>query len=97
MIYVIARAKLKEGMKEEYIRICKENIPNVLAEAGCIMYNLATDCEGPDADPDCATFVEAWESLDHLKAHLATPHMAAFREKVGHMRISTTLLKMESI
>lgn len=97
MIYVIARAKLKPGMLEEYIRICKENIPNVLAEEGCIMYNLATDCEGADADPDCATFVECWETPDHLKAHLASAHMAAFREKVASMRISTTLLKMESV
>ena len=31
MIYVIAKSELKPGCREEYIKIAKANIPNVLA------------------------------------------------------------------
>ena len=36
MIYVIANSVLKPGMKDEFLKIFKANIPNVLAEDGCI-------------------------------------------------------------
>jgi quinol monooxygenase YgiN len=28
------------------------------------------------------TIIEAWESLEHLMAHLKTPHMLAYRNAV---------------
>ena len=97
MIYVVATSELKEGCREKFIEIAKANIPNVLAEEGCIMYQLATDCGGTETDPDCATFVECWESQAHLDAHLATPHMARFREQVTPLRISTKLQILQSV
>lgn len=95
MIHVIARAVIKEGCMEEYLKICKEITPTVRAEKGCIAYQITTDRKTglpPQSyDASCATFIECWESEEHLKKHLQAPHMAVFREKVTPLRLSSTL------
>ena len=40
---------------------------------------------------DAMTVVEQWRDLAALKAHLAAPHMNAYRERVKAMVIRTTL------
>ena len=99
MIYVVATSELKEGCREKFIEIAKANIPNVLAEEGCIFYVLNTDAAtgiaAQKSSPTATTFVECWESLDHLKKHLAAPHMAVFMKKVADMRVSSTLQIVE--
>lgn len=96
MIYVIATSELNPGYREKFIEIVKENIPLVRAEAGCISYTLTGDYESGlsaqrKAGSDVVIFVECWESMEHLKAHLAAPHMNTFREKVTGMRKSSSL------
>ena len=95
MIYVIAASTLKAGCKEEFIRIAKANIPTVRAEKGCISYDLTEDCkQGPaagNANDNVLTFVECWESLEALQAHLAAPHMKVFAEKARQLRESSVL------
>jgi quinol monooxygenase YgiN len=87
MIHVIATIKVKSGMRETYLGILKANVPNVLAEKGCIAYVPTVDVESGipvqvDLRADVVTLVETWESLADLQAHLKTPHMLAYREKV---------------
>jgi quinol monooxygenase YgiN len=59
-------------------------MPAVHAEQGCIEYGPAADAEGGAGakyGPDTFVVIEKWESLDHLKAHAASPHMAAYGAK----------------
>ena len=68
----------------------------MLAEDGCLAYGPTVDvASGLPAQAavrnDTATIVEAWESLDHLKAHLSAPHMLDFRTRVADMGAKTTL------
>ncbi len=93
MIYVVATTELKPGCREKYIEISRNNIPNVLAENGCIFYKLNEDaaCDFCGANENILTFVECWESLDALKNHLAAPHMKAYVEAVKDMRVSSSL------
>ena len=96
MIYVIASSELEEGKKDEFLAIVKENVPKVLAEDGCIMYVPNVDFDsGLSAQkavrPNVVTFIEGWESMAHLKAHLESAHMNEFRKKVAGMRKSSTL------
>lgn len=96
MIFVIATSELKEGCKEEFVRITKDNLPNVLAEEGCISYVLNEDFPSglpaqKEIRSNVVTFVECWESIEHLKAHLQAPHMKAFMEKVGPLRERSSL------
>jgi len=93
MIYVIASSTLKESCREEFIRLAKANIPTVRAEEGCIFYSLNEDDPSgfSPADRNVLTFVECWESPEHLRRHLASPHMKVFLEKVKDFRVSSSL------
>jgi len=87
MIHVLASIKIKPGKRDEFAAIFKANVPNVLAEDGCIRYEPTVDFpSGFDRQPplrdNVVVIIEAWESLDHLKAHLAAPHMLAYKEQV---------------
>ncbi len=89
MIYVLASIKLKDAsFREEFLKIFKANVPNVLAEDGCIMYvptidfDSKLDAQRDGVRGDVVTIVEAWASLDHLMAHLKAPHMNEYRVKV---------------
>jgi quinol monooxygenase YgiN len=87
MIHVIAGIELRPGTREQFLALFRANIPNVLAEEGCLRYEPTVDVEAGIAAqggvrPNVVTIVEAWESVAHLKAHLAAPHMAAYREQV---------------
>jgi quinol monooxygenase YgiN len=87
MIHVIATIQLKPACREDYLKILGDNVPKVKAEDGCLAYEPAIDTasglpvQGP-VRSDVVTILEAWQSLDALRAHLQTPHMTAYREAV---------------
>lgn len=71
MVHVIARCVIKEGSLEKFLQILNDNIPNVLAEDGCIRYEACLDADagvGAPADPNAVTILETWKSPEHLKA-----------------------------
>ena len=49
------------------------------AEPGCDDYTFSIELK----DPNTLRITEKWHSLDALKAHFATPHMAAFQKTMG--------------
>ena len=96
MIYVLATSELNDGCRKKFLEILKANVPNVLAEAGCVMYVPNIDFPSglsaqKEVRENVVTIIEGRESMDHLMAHLKTPHMAEFRTKVAGMRKSSTL------
>ncbi len=99
MINVIASISIKEGKLSDYLRILKANVPLVRKEKGCIEYVPAGDVEtGLPAqvlEKNVVTILERWESREALNAHLASPHMLEYREKVKDMvaRVSVKVLK----
>lgn len=100
MIYVIATTELNEGFREKFLKIFNANVPNVLAEEGCIMYQPTTDFPSGlskqyRCDKNTVTIVEAWESLAALKKHLEAPHMQAYREATKGMAKETVLNVLE--
>jgi quinol monooxygenase YgiN len=86
MIDVIATIRVKPGRREEFLAKFKANVPAVLAEQGCVHYYPTIDADSgisaQATDPNSVTVVEQWQSLDALHAHLAAPHMAAYRVTV---------------
>lgn len=90
MIHVLAFITAKPGMRDKILEAFRANMPAVHAEQGCIEYGPAIDAEGAGAiqtalGPDFFVVVEKWESMDALKAHGASPHMAAYAGKVREM------------
>lgn len=49
------------------------------AEAGCHDYTFCQEIN----DPNRIRIVELWESMDALREHFATKHMAKFRESLA--------------
>ena len=49
------------------------------AEDGCHDYTFCRELN----DPNSIRIIERWESVDALKAHFATPHMAAFQQAMA--------------
>lgn len=85
MINVIASIHIKAGNVSEFIRIFKSNMPNVLQEKGCIEYVPTIDFQTSlpqDLNQNIVTIIEKWESFEALQAHLAAPHMLAYKEQV---------------
>lgn len=89
MIHVIASLTVKDGMQSEFIEIFKANVPDVLAEKGCIEYvptvDIAADIAPQELNSQVVTIVEKWETLADLLAHLKAPHMLVYGEKVKDM------------
>jgi len=84
MIHVLAIITAKPGKREEVLAAFRANMPAVHAEQGCIEYGPVIDAEGGAGakyGPDSFVVIEKWQSLDHLKAHAASPHMAAYAAK----------------
>jgi quinol monooxygenase YgiN len=83
MIHVLAIITAKPGMRDAILAEFRANMPAVHAENGCIEYGPATDAAGSPTKFGDDTFVviEKWESPEALKAHAASPHMAAYAAK----------------
>ena len=86
MIHVVAIITAKSGMRDAILKEFHANLAAVRAEKGCIEYGPAIDAEGIGSfqakfGPDIFVVIEKWESPEALKAHAASPHMAAYAGK----------------
>jgi quinol monooxygenase YgiN len=96
MIHVLAIITAKSGMRQQILEAFHANMPAVHAEKGCVEYGPAVDAEGAGAmqakfGPDTFVVIEKWESLDALRAHAASPHMAAYAAKTRDMIASRVI------
>ncbi|MBP8127954.1 MAG: antibiotic biosynthesis monooxygenase [Candidatus Hydrogenedentes bacterium] len=99
-VFVVAVIEVKHGKRAEFIEIFKGNVPNVVAESGCILYEPVVDFNsgiGSQAPlrEDVVTVVEKWASIESLRTHLKAPHMAAYREQVKNLVANVTLQVMQ--
>jgi len=97
MIHVLAVITAKPGMRESILNEFRANMPAVHAEAGCIEYGPVVDADTSPAKYGDDTFVvvEKWESPEHLRAHAASPHMAAYGAKTREMVASRVIHIMQ--
>ncbi|MDH3454620.1 MAG: antibiotic biosynthesis monooxygenase [Desulfuromonadales bacterium] len=86
MINVIASIHIRPGRRAEFIDIFKANMAKVLAERGCLEYvptiDVPTGLPPQELNDAVVTIIEKWESLAALQAHLAAPHMLAYKAAV---------------
>lgn len=86
MIVVVASIRVKEGRVPDFLKIFKANVPNVLAEEGCIEYMPTVDVPAEsipqELNPNVVSVIEKWRSVEDLQAHLNAPHMMDYRDKV---------------
>lgn len=102
MLHVIATIELHPGRREEFLAEFGKVVPSVRAEAGCLEYTaateVATDIPAQAAvRPDVVVVIEKWRDLNDLKAHLAAPHMAAYREAVRAYVANVNLSVLQTV
>jgi quinol monooxygenase YgiN len=83
MIYVIATIELAAGKRDEFVKAFLANVPNVLAEKGCIEYQPTVDL---------ATEIKAQPAV---RADVVTPHMMSHRERVKQLVKSVSIQVLE--
>lgn len=86
MLHLIAIITAKPGQRSTVLEIFSANVPAVHAEPGCIEYAATVDASGLEdmqapLGPDTFIVVEKWASPEALRAHAASPHMAAYGAK----------------
>jgi len=100
MVHVLATVELRPDTRARFLAEFNDNVPRVLAEAGCLEYgatiDLATEFGNqPPLRPDVVVIVEKWADLDALRAHLAAPHMTTYRTRVRDFVIRSSLQVLE--
>jgi quinol monooxygenase YgiN len=102
LIWVIATIEVADGRRNDFLSEFRRLVPLVHEEAGCIEYGPTLDLPtGLSAQaamrPNIVTIVEKWESLEHLKAHLAAPHMAEYRNRVTDIVLGVSLQILQPV
>jgi quinol monooxygenase YgiN len=102
MIHVFATVTTHPGQRDAVLALFKRNVPAVLAEEGCISYEAVIDV--PDGGsiqtplgPDSYAVVERWESIEALKAHAVSAHMAEYARNAGPMIARRVINVLEAV
>ena len=74
-VVVVVTARARPGRGDELLDMFGELATATHAEEGCVLFAL----HRAHGDRDRIALVERWASRDALDAHLAAPHLAAFR------------------
>ncbi len=96
MICVLASIEVAAGRRDDLLALFRDLVPKVRAEEGCIEYGPLIDVSsGLDAQTppqeNSVVILEKWESIDALKAHLKTHHMAEYFRQAEELRLSMNL------
>ena len=101
MITVIASITIQQSRIQEFLEHFKAIVPDVLRETGCIEYYPAVDIQTglpPQVlDGNVVTIIEKWQSVAALQAHLTTPHMRQYQERVKELVASVSLKVLQAI
>jgi quinol monooxygenase YgiN len=100
MVHVLATIELHSGARTQFLGEFQQIVPAVRAEDGCLEYAAAVDVfTGLVAQiplrEHVVVVVEKWRDLPALVAHLAAPHMTAYRGRVRDLVVKTTLQVLE--
>lgn len=90
MVVVVAKNFIKKDKLEENMKLSKELIKETRKEEGCISYELHQDLE----DETILTFIEKWESREHLQAHFESQHFKKLVPLLGETQSKETELNM---
>jgi len=87
MIVVTAQMVVPEGV-EEFVEAVRATVAGTTgSEPGCRAYY----CSRNVLEPDQFVFVEEWDDMAAIGAHVATPHYLAFKEVADRLVTSQTI------
>ena len=90
MIVVTAKFKSLPGMRAKVVELSVPCVEATRKEQGCVRYELFVSSE----DSVTLQFIEEWADIDSLRAHIKTPHLAAFKEQRKSSVEESAILKV---
>jgi quinol monooxygenase YgiN len=93
MIVVTGRVRTDAARRAELVRIGQAVAVASREEEGCLGYRLYQDTE----DENAFVFVEEWESLEILKRHFATPHIATFMRAIPEALVAPADVRFHDV
>jgi len=83
MVIVLGTVEIHPDDAAAAVAVATALVTETRKEPGCVHYAFGRDI----AEPTRFWLSECWQDGDALTAHFATPHMAAFRERLQGLRI----------
>ena len=93
MITIVAKAIVKEGQREEFIKVVQPMIAGSQAEEGNISYNLFGDMDNPNV----LTFIEQWKDMEAIDIHNNAKHFLAGVAGIKDLIESLEITKYQQI
>lgn len=91
---VIADFTIKPGMREAFVEVAKvDAAASVANEPGCRRFDVNTPRDGGDR----VVLYEIYDDEAAFKAHLETPHLAAFRDGIAELIVDRTITQCDVI
>lgn len=91
---LVVLIETKEGCANQQIKAFKELQPLVLAEEGCLQYELTQDVNNENQ----FVLIEKWATQADLDAHSIAPHMIDADKKSPSFRAkSATVFRLKSV
>ncbi len=88
MIIVLGQFDVAPADVPQAAQLMRAMTEATVREPGCLHYAFATDL----LDPNRFQLSELWRDAAALEDHAQTPHMAAFREGLGRLRVSRRMV-----
>lgn len=82
MLIVAAELSIEAGATDAVKEELRTMETESRKESGCQTYAFSIDVN----DPETLRITERWDSMDDLKAHFQTPHMAAFGAAMAQIK-----------
>ncbi|MEY4438954.1 MAG: hypothetical protein RIQ36_418 [Pseudomonadota bacterium] len=93
-VHLLVLIEVQSGKRQQQLQAYKKLKPLVLAEAGCLQYDLFADA----SDENKFVLVEHWASQAALDAHDVAPHMVeADRLNPSFRAKPSVVIKMNSV
>jgi quinol monooxygenase YgiN len=93
-IIIVAKVTIKEEFTSEIfpllVDLHKSTHEN---DKGCIQYDLHKNLE----DKNSFTFIETWENMEVLDAHMRTEHFLSFVKSVENKLVSLDISKLVKV
>ena len=93
MLIVAAEAVVEPDAVETVREALRRMEEETRKEPGCLAYAFSVDLN----DASMIRIFERWESMDALKTHMKTPHMATFGAAVGKIQPKSVDIKAYEI
>ena len=93
-VHLLVLIEVQSGKRQQQLQAYQKLKPLVLAEAGCLQYDLFVDA----SDENKFVLVEHWASQDALDAHDLAPHMVEADRLNPFFRTKpSVVIKMNSV